>query len=94
MIIDKSCVLQVLGGLMKHPQYLSEIDRYNFLLTDFPTRLDKYIFATIQNLYYGGAKKISPFDIQSSLETDTVAKKTFELQNGLEYVQDMQSRYL
>lgn len=90
MIVDKSCILQVLGGLMKHPQYLSEIDKYNFSLADFPMRLDKYIFAAIQNLYSGGAKKITAFDIQSSLELDQTAKKTFELQNGLEYLQDME----
>ena len=90
MIVDKSCILQVLGGLMKHPQYLSEVDKYNFSLTDFPVRLDKYIFAAIQNLYYGGAKTITAFDIQSCLDSDPTAKKTFELQNGLDYLQDME----
>ena len=31
MIIDKNCYLQILGSLMKNPNYLSETDKYDFM---------------------------------------------------------------
>ena len=35
MIVDKICNQQVLGCLMKHPQFFSEVDKYHFTLEDF-----------------------------------------------------------
>ena len=35
MIVDKVCNQQILGSLIKHPQFLSEIDKYHFTLEDF-----------------------------------------------------------
>ena len=86
--IDKACIRQVLGSLMKRPQYLSEVDRYSLLITDFPSRFEKYIFSAIQNLYHNGAKNIQPIDIESYLETNAVGKAEFKAKNGIEYVQD------
>lgn len=86
---DKSCVQQVLGSLMKHPQFLSEIDKYSLSYTDFSSRFEKIIFAAIDGLYKRGAKKITPFDIDSFFETNQASKKLFEQQNGLEYLQDI-----
>lgn len=90
MIVDKQCTQQVLGCLMKHPQYLAEVDKYNFVLSDFPSRFEKYIFSAIQGLYYSGATTIGAIDIENYLSTDTVAKKTFEIQNGVEYLSDIE----
>jgi replicative DNA helicase len=90
MIVDKQCTQQVLGCLMKHPQYLAEVDKYNFVLSDFPSRFEKYIFSAIQGLYYGGATTIGAIDIENYLSTDSVAKKTFEIQNGIEYLSDIE----
>ena len=50
---------------MKHPQFLSETDKYKLSLDDFYYKFDKYIFAAIENLYRGGANKIQPIDIRS-----------------------------
>ena len=87
---SKSTIQQVLGCLMKHPQFLSEIDKYSLSTLDFSTYFEKYIFSAIQGLWSGGAIKITPFDIESYLEADASAKKIFEQQNGLEYLQDIE----
>lgn len=88
-MIDKRCVQQVLGSLMKHPQYLSEVDRYSFLISDFPTKFEKFIFTAINGLYRNGAIKIQPIDIENFLATDQVAEKIFKDKNGIEYLQDI-----
>jgi replicative DNA helicase len=86
----KGTIQQVLGSLMKHPQFLSEVDKYSLTLEDFSTRFEKYIFAAIQGLYQNGAQKITVFDVENYLEANAAAKKTFELQNGIEYLQDVE----
>ena len=83
-------IQQILGSLMKHPQFLSEVDKYSLTLEDFSTRFEKYIFAAIQGLYQNGAQKITVFDVENYLEANAAAKKTFELQNGIEYLQDVE----
>ena len=86
----KGTIQQVLGSLMKHPQFLSEVDKYSLTLDDFSTRFEKYIFAAIQGLYQNGAQKITVFDVENYLEANAAAKKTFEQQNGIEYLQDVE----
>ena len=86
----KGTIQQILGSLMKHPQFLSEVDKYSLTLDDFSTRFEKYIFAAIQGLYQNGAQKITVFDVENYLEANVAAKKTFELQNGIEYLQDVE----
>ena len=44
---DKRNAQQVLGGLMLHPQYLSEIDKYNLSVSDFSSLLERYVFTAI-----------------------------------------------
>ena len=73
---------------MKHPQFLSEVDKYSFITTDFPTRFDKYIFCAIDGLYRDGAQKIQPIDIENYLTTEQVGLKVFKDNNGIEYLQD------
>ena len=58
-MVDKETILQVLCGLMRHPQYLSEKDKYSLTTADFGTYFDKYVFSAIYNLYQGGAIVIS-----------------------------------
>ena len=86
----KGAIQQVLGSLMKHPQFLSEVDKYSLALDDFSTRFEKYIFAAIQGLWQNGAKKITVFDVENFLEANAAAKKIFEQQNGIEYLQDIE----
>lgn len=73
---------------MQRPQLLSETDRYNLSLDDFYYKFDKYIFAAIENLYRGGAKKIQPIDIENYLQTNGAASVIFKQNNGIEYLQD------
>ena len=88
--VDKKCIQQVLGCLLKNPQYLSEVDKYRLTTADFPTRFERFIFGAIQGLYYNGAKKISAFDIENYLNTNESAAKTFSNNNGIEYLQDIE----
>ena len=87
---NKGVIQQVLGSLIKRPQFLSEVDKYSLTLEDFSTRFEKYIFAAIQGLWQNGAQKITAFDIENFMEANAAAKKTFELQNGIEYLQDIE----
>lgn len=87
---NKGAIQQILGSLMKHPQFLSEVDKYSLTLDDFSSRFEKYIFAAIDGLWKNGAPKITPFDIENYFEANAAAKKTFELHGGLEYLQDIE----
>lgn len=87
---NKGTIQQVLGSLMKHPQFLSEIDKYSLSISDFSTRFEKYIFTAIQGLWHSGAPKITAFDIEIYMEANEAARKVFDLQNGLEYLQDIE----
>ena len=87
-MVDKTSILQLFGDLMKHPQFLSETDKYNLSLDDFYYKFDKYIFAAIENLYRGGANKIQPVDIENYLQTNGAAAVIFKQNKGIEYLQD------
>ena len=87
-MVDKNSTLQIFGSLMKHPQFLSEVDKYKLGLEDFYYKFDKYIFAAIENLYRGGANKIQPIDVENYLQTNGAAAVIFKQNNGIEYLQD------
>ena len=87
-MIDKSSILQIFGSLMKTPNLLSQTDKYQLTPLDFSTKLDKYIFRAIENLYKRGANRISPIDVENYFETIEVAKLLFSKENGIEYLQD------
>lgn len=74
---------------MQRPQYLSEKDKYNLSIEDFPSRFEKYIFSAIYNLYKDGAKLITPTDIDNYFNIHAPAKDLFEKNNGVEYLQDI-----
>ena len=88
-MIDRRDVQQILGSLIKRPQLLSEIDKYTFDITEFPTKFEKYIFGAINGLCRNGANKIQPIDIENYLSTDQVGAKVFKDKNGIEYLQDI-----
>ena len=87
-MVDKNSIMQIFGSLMKHPQYLSETDRYNLSLDDFYYKFDKYVFAAIDNLYRNGAQRIQPIDVENYLQTNAAASTIFKNNNGIEYLQD------
>ena len=85
-MLDKDTVLQVIGGLMKQPQYLSEKDKYSLSIGDFPNRFEKYIFSAIYNLYKDGARVITPTDIDNYFNAHAPAKDLFEKNSFGEWV--------
>lgn len=87
-MVDKNTILQIIGSLMKRPQYLNEKDKYMLLPEDFSTFFEKYIFSAIFNLSKDGAQQISVLDIDSYFDSHPVAKETFENNKGIEYLQD------
>lgn len=87
-MVDKNSILQVFGCLMKHPQFLSETDRYKLTPDDFYFKFDKYVFIAIDNLYRGGAQRIQPIDVENYLKSNAAASVIFEKNNGIEYLQD------
>ena len=90
-MVDKTSILQIFGCLMKHPQYLSESDKYNLTPDDFYFKFDKYIFIAIDSLYRGGALRIQPIDVENYLQTNGAASTIFKNNNGIEYLQDADS---
>lgn len=75
---------------MKHPQFLSEVDKYSLNLTDFSNRFERYLFNAIQTLYKDyGVIEITPVDIDNTLSTNEGVHRFFEEQNGLEYLNDI-----
>ena len=87
-MVEKSTILQIFGALMKHPQYLSETDKYNLTPDDFYYKLDKYVFVAIDSLYRNGATRIQPIDVENYLRTNDSATVVFKQQKGIEYLQD------
>ena len=86
---DKSSIQQVLGGLIQRPQLLSEVDKYSLTIADFSTRFEKYVFSAILGLYRQGATSIEAIHIANFLEADSVGKKVFEQNNGIEFIEDI-----
>ena len=89
-MVDKEVIQQILGSLIKCPRLLNEVDKYNLTLTDFPSRFEKYIFSAIHGLYFSGAENIQIIDIENYLKTNPTAKATFEANQGIEYLQDIE----
>lgn len=88
-MIDKNVNQQVLGAILQRPQYLSETDKYNLNITDFSSRLERYIYSAIYGLFYSGATNITPVDVENYLSSDAIASEVFKKENGISYLQDM-----
>ena len=91
MIVDKNCIQQVLGGIIKKPSILVETEKYSLSIQDFSSTFEKVIFQAIKGLYENGAKSINIIDIENALDSNAGAKKIYESNNGIEYLQDIDS---
>ena len=91
--IDRHTIIQVLGGLMHHPSFLSEVDRYLFEVNDFPNTLDRFIFSAINNLYNSGdgARVTRSIDILNYLKSNEVANALLEKENAEGFLQDCEA---
>lgn len=88
--IDRHVIIQVLGGLMNKPEFLSDTDKYRLEISDFPNTLDKFVFSAINNLYNDGegATAIRAIDVENYLKENATAKVLMEKENGDIYLQD------
>lgn len=89
--IEKSIYLQIFGALMKNPKILNDTEHYQLSISDFEKRFERIVFAAIYNLYVDGAAEISPLDIDTSIQTNSVSYKLYEGNNGLEFLQDAEN---
>lgn len=78
---------------MNSPDFLNDVDKYRFELSDFPTSLDKFIFSAINNLYNNGdgASNIRSVDIINYLKGNALAAELMEKENGEVYLQDCET---
>lgn len=83
---DKKSFIHIFSALMQEPFKLSQRE---YLLTeeDFPERFYKIIFSAIHNLYYSGAEKISPIEIDGYLSNTPTQYRIFNENDGLEYLE-------
>ena len=86
-LVDRTAILQVIGGLMRNPHFLAEIDRYNLTVDDFYDRFYKLIYATIYNLYNSGVTNITPFEVDSSLAMFPSQYEIFTKNDGVNYLE-------
>ena len=86
-LVDRTAILQVIGGLMRNPHFLAEIDRYNLTVDDFYNRFYKLIYATIYNLYNSGVTNITPFEVDSSLAMFPSQYEIFTKNDGVNYLE-------
>lgn len=83
---DKTSEMIVLGALLKNPEILDRVEKYQFGQEDFTDRLSQYIFVSINNLYLEDIKTIELIDIQKYLNSVyPVEGKQFE-QEGIDYL--------
>lgn len=87
-LIDKKIILQLFGCLMQTPTLLSQSDKYNLVPEDFNTSFERYIFASIYNLYINGAESIMPQDIDAYLSDKPNCYSIFEKEKGVMFLQD------
>ena len=80
---NKSASLNILGMLLKQPDILDKVEKYQINKFDFHNELHEIIFISINNLYLNGMKKIEIVDIANYLK-ETYPKKFefFENNNG------------
>lgn len=76
---------------MCKPQLLNDTDKYQIDPNEFPLPMDRYIYSSIYNLYAGGAEIIHAIDIDTYLQTNELAKKILEENNGIAFIQDCET---
>jgi replicative DNA helicase len=82
-LFDKRSVVQVIGGIMKRPDF---IDEYNVAESDFEVELFyRIIYCAINNLYRQGVKVIDSFAIDSLISNYPEQYRTFKENEGVMY---------
>ena len=84
--VDTTAIMQVIGGIYKHPYLLEQEDKYFFHEEDFTERFHQTLFGSIYNLKMLGANKIDIDDILNYLSTRPTREAEFKVNKGEEYL--------
>lgn len=83
LFFNKTASLNILGILLKQPDILDKVEKYQINKFDFYNELHEIIFISINNLYLNGLKKIETVDIANYLKEAHPQKfEFFENNNG------------
>ena len=84
---DKAAYREVIGSLMQNP--LLFLEYTDLSPADFDGSIYKVCLITIQHLYNGGAKSITPIEIDQELNrTNNLALDIYKRENGLDFIKD------
>ena len=82
-LFDKRSVVQVIGGIMKRPDF---IDEHNVTESDFEVELFyRIVYCAINNLYRQGVKIIDSYAIDSLISNYPEQYRTFKENEGVMY---------
>jgi replicative DNA helicase len=84
---DKMTVLNVIGCLLKKPEFLKD-EGYILNVEDFPERFHKIVFASIKNLVDSGVNKITSIEVDSFISKYTKQYKIFTDNDGIDFLEE------
>ena len=84
--VDITAIMQVIGCIYKHPDFLSQTDKYIITEDDFPDRFHKVVFGSIYKIYELGASKITLKNITDFLNQHPKSEAVFLKEKGDEWL--------
>lgn len=85
-LFDPRAAQYILGCIMHQPDLLYADDRYILTIDDFPIKIYEILFGTIYNLSYGGAKNITPLEIDAYLSSFSSQYEYYNNNNGFDLI--------
>ena len=84
--IDKSAIIQIIGGIYNNPSLIDREDKYHFNEEDFPEEFHRILFGAIYNLHMLGAKEITINAIEDYLSQRPKKLAVYKVNKGQEYL--------
>ena len=86
MIYDKRTATNVIGCLMKKPDFLVDTDKFMLDKDDFQIPLHRIVFSAIYNLFHQGAEKITVNDLHVYLQKYPELYSLFNQNKGSDFI--------
>ena len=86
MIYDKRTATNVIGCLMKKPDFLVDTDKFMLDKDDFQIPLHRIVFSAIYNLFHQGAEKITINDLHVYLQKYPELYSLFNQNKGSDFI--------